>query len=137
MSVYAYPPIPLIPKVLQKVREDKCRLILIAPQWPRRAWYLDLLALLWGVPRRLPHKPDLLIQQNGRLWHPEPELFKLVAWPLSGVSYDNKAFLERLPTWSQGPSESPRDKYTREDSENSSVGALGGISIPLTPLFRA
>jgi hypothetical protein len=36
MYAYAYPPICLIPKILQYMRQFHCQIILIAPQWPRR-----------------------------------------------------------------------------------------------------
>ncbi|KAJ1165465.1 hypothetical protein NDU88_005893 [Pleurodeles waltl] len=41
--LYAFPPIPLIPRVLRKIRQDRAQVILIAPDWPRRVWYSDLL----------------------------------------------------------------------------------------------
>ncbi|KAJ1131499.1 hypothetical protein NDU88_009835 [Pleurodeles waltl] len=34
--LYAFPPIPLIPRVLRKIRQDRALVILIAPDWPRR-----------------------------------------------------------------------------------------------------
>ncbi|KAJ1085596.1 hypothetical protein NDU88_005726 [Pleurodeles waltl] len=43
--LYAFPPIPLIPRVLRKIRQDRAQVILIAPDWPRRVWYSDLLQL--------------------------------------------------------------------------------------------
>ena len=36
MFGYAYPPICLIPKVLQHITQFQCQIILIAPRWPRR-----------------------------------------------------------------------------------------------------
>ena len=136
LSAYAFPPIPLITRVLRKVREDRCRLILIAPMWPRRTWYSDLLDLLWEVPRVLPSRPDLLSQQGGRVWHPEPEIFKLVAWPLSGVTSESKGFLERLRTLCPDQLGNPPTRYTRVGSESSNAGARNGTQIPLIPLFR-
>ena len=44
MFAYAFPPIPLIPKVLNQTRLCRsCQVILIAPMWPRRHWYPQLL----------------------------------------------------------------------------------------------
>ena len=45
MFAYAFPLICLIPKVLQHMRLVQCQVILIAPQWPRRHWYPDLLEM--------------------------------------------------------------------------------------------
>ena len=56
---YAFPPISLIPRVLRKIREDQAWVVLIAPRWPRRNWFLDLIGLLAGSPRTLPPSPGL------------------------------------------------------------------------------
>ena len=52
MYAYAYPPICLIPKILQYMRQFHCQIILIAPQWPMRHWYADLLQFLIAYPIR-------------------------------------------------------------------------------------
>ena len=98
----APPPVVLIPKILIKMSEEPCRVLLIAPWWPGRSWFPRLLELLCAVPIRLPDREDLLSQQKGRAWHPEPELFKLVAWPLSSVSCEAEAFLGQLRDSSRG-----------------------------------
>ena len=74
---YAFPPIVLLPKVLQKIRLDRARVILIAPQWPMQAWYAILLQLLADFPRALPLQPDLLTQF--RIPHPDPTNLHLMA----------------------------------------------------------
>nr|XP_014344483.1 PREDICTED: uncharacterized protein LOC106703684 [Latimeria chalumnae] len=51
---YAFPPWPLIPATLEKVRTDGINLILVAPDWPCRPWYSDLLILAVAPPFRLP-----------------------------------------------------------------------------------
>jgi hypothetical protein len=56
MYAYAYPPICLIPKILQYMRQFHCQIILIAPQWPRRHWYADLLQFLLVLPVDLDDK---------------------------------------------------------------------------------
>ncbi|XP_024071350.2 uncharacterized protein LOC112117576 [Terrapene carolina triunguis] len=59
--LYAFPPLPLIPKVLEKVKVDKARVILIAPAWPRQHWYGPLLRLLVAPPEgtTAPSRPPL------------------------------------------------------------------------------
>ena len=47
---YAYPPIVLIPKVLQKIQEGGCKIILIAPFWTRQPWFPILTQLLVDYP---------------------------------------------------------------------------------------
>ena len=45
MFAYEFPPICLIPEVSQYRGLGQCQVILIAPQWPRRHWYPDLLEM--------------------------------------------------------------------------------------------
>ncbi len=61
-------------------------LLLIAPRWPGRVWFPDIISLLNGPPRELPVRRDLLSQAGGSRFHPQPELWKLWAWPLRGPS---------------------------------------------------
>ncbi len=39
LRLYAFPPIILLPGVLERVRRDGVRLLLVAPFWPGRVWY--------------------------------------------------------------------------------------------------
>ena len=91
---YLFPPLAILHKVLYKIRQDKARVILIAPRWPRRPWYAALLRMLVEVPLKLPQMPDLLSQHGMR--HPNPDFLELVAWKLSGHDYEHRAFLRRL-----------------------------------------
>ena len=59
---YAFPPICLIPRVLEHMKQTQCKLILIALQRPRRHWYTALLQMCIAQPIRLPLRPDLLRQ---------------------------------------------------------------------------
>ena len=80
--LYAFPPLPLIPQVLHRVRLGRYRILLIAPRWPGRHWFPDLLRLVHGSPWPLPIRPDLLSQAGGLIWHPKPATMQLWAWPL-------------------------------------------------------
>ena len=80
---YAYPPTPLIPKVLLKVRQEPVELILIAPWWPKRAWTVDALALSLEPPKALPLWNTLLVQPRTSRFHQTPEMLNLHAWRLS------------------------------------------------------
>lgn len=40
--LYAFPPILLLPCVVQKLLSKKADLLLVAPNWPQRLWYADL-----------------------------------------------------------------------------------------------
>ena len=61
LQAYAFPPIAIIRRVLLKLRSSKnCELTLIAPFWPQREWFPDLLELLSDVPITLSGRKDLL-----------------------------------------------------------------------------
>ncbi len=84
LRLYAFPPIVLLPGVLERVRRDGVRLLLVAPLWPDRVWLSSLISLLDGSPWEIPVRRDLLIQAEGMMLYPCPELWKLWAWPLRG-----------------------------------------------------
>ncbi len=52
--LYAFPPFPLLPAFLAKVRIVKAKVLLVAPDWPQQSWMPDLIALLRGSPWCLP-----------------------------------------------------------------------------------
>ena len=58
---YANPPWNLVGRVLTHVRNQKLRVILIAPIWRSQAWYPILLEMLVQEPLLLPASPTLII----------------------------------------------------------------------------
>ena len=70
-------------------------MVLIAPKWPGRPWYADLLAMLGAQPRRLPDMDNLLYnpvtherQDNKNEYH---------AWLLTSDEDHRQHFLASLP----------------------------------------
>ena len=63
---YAYPPTPLIPQVLEKVRSEECEMILTAPAWPTQPCFSALLRLLVDHPQSV---PPLAIVESSMLGH--------------------------------------------------------------------
>ncbi len=84
VSLYAFPPIKMIPAVLCRVKVSGARLLLIAPFWPSQTWFSELTPLLYRPPWEIPIRRDLLSQLQGKIWHPQPELWKLWVWPIQG-----------------------------------------------------
>ncbi len=84
VNLYAFPPIKLIPAVLCRVKVSGARLLLIAPFWPSQTWFSELTPLLYRPPWEIPIRRDLLSQLQGKIWHPQPELWKLWVWPIQG-----------------------------------------------------
>ncbi|XP_054843545.1 peroxisome biogenesis factor 13 isoform X1 [Eublepharis macularius] len=77
---YAFPPFPLLHKVLSRIRAFRTHCILIAPRWPRQDWFPLLLSLSQGRCLPLPHAPDLLLRDG--VWHHDVAVLNLTAWLL-------------------------------------------------------
>ena len=84
LSGYAFPPFPVLGKVLRKARVDAAHLIIIAPFWPAQAWFPDLLALSHVPPLKLRVSPSSLVQPRSGVPHGNPGLLNLHAWLLCG-----------------------------------------------------
>lgn len=80
----AFPPTPLISRLLEKILMDKATVILIAPFWPRQTWFPYLHHMSARRPFPLPKRRDLLVQNRQRLFHPQIDLLALMAWFLVG-----------------------------------------------------
>ena len=83
MFAYTFPPFRFLLQVLLKIKQSDCKIILIAPAWPRQAWFPELLLLSCARPLKLPFRRDLLSQFKGKVVHPRPESLHLHAWLLS------------------------------------------------------
>ncbi len=57
---YAFPPVSLLAQTLCKVREDEERVLLVAPYWPNRTWFPELMLLATAPPWLVPLRKDLL-----------------------------------------------------------------------------
>ena len=84
LLAYAFPPIPVLGKVLRKAREEQANLILIAPRWPAQPWYPDLLLLSHVPPIKLWIGPRSLLQPRSGIPHGNPGMLDLHAWLLCG-----------------------------------------------------
>ncbi len=82
---YAFPPVSLLAQTLCKVREEEEQILLVAPYWPTRTWFPELMLLVTAPPWQIPLRKDLLTQRRGTLWHPRPDLWKLHVWSLDGT----------------------------------------------------
>ena len=83
LEAYAFPPFALIRKVLNKFKQSRnCSLILIAPWWPQREWFPELMNLVVEPPRALPLRPDLLLQPLVKTRHKSLHTLQLAAWRL-------------------------------------------------------
>ncbi len=82
---YAFPPVSLLAQTLCKIRKDEEQVLLVAPYWPTRTWFPELMLLVTAPPWQIPLRKDLLTQRRGTLLHPRPDLWKLHVWSLDGT----------------------------------------------------
>ncbi len=68
---YAFPPVSLLAKTLCKVREDEEQVLLVAPYWPTRTWFSELMLLVtappWGIPFFFRGSAPLALASRSRL----------------------------------------------------------------------
>ena len=120
------PPFRFLAPVLHKITGEKCRIIVIAPAWPKQAWFANLLRLSCARPLVLPLKRNLLSQFKGDVVHLSPERLHLHAWFLSRIISDRKAFLKQLPSTSPGQCENPLASSMMQGGKSSLIGVLEG-----------
>ena len=83
LQAYAFPPWSILPKVLAKLRVSPgLELTLIAPYWPQRPWFVDLLHLSLAPPVALPLRRDLLRLPRSRCLYQGLPRLRLHAWRL-------------------------------------------------------
>ncbi len=56
---YAFPLVSLLAQTLCKLREDEEQVLLVAPHWPTRTWFPELISLATAPPWRIPLRKDL------------------------------------------------------------------------------
>ena len=71
---YLFPPVPLLPRVIRKVREEKIRALLICPYWPTALWWGLLVDMLVEPPMALPHYRIIMThyRTNGTIPYLDP-----------------------------------------------------------------
>ena len=123
LTAYAYPPMALLHKVIQKIKQCHCLIIVIAPGWPGMPWFWDLVQLS-EIPLQLPVSTTLLKQSHKYVFHNNPQQLNLHAWCLGADNSKNKASLWRwqrelllLSGHQQGPSISQSGPYLKNGAE--------------------
>ena len=95
LTAYAYPPTALLHKVIQKIKQCHCLIIVIAPGWPGMPWFWDLVQLSTEIPLQLAVSTTLLKQSHNYVFHNNPQQPNLHAWCLGADNSKNKASLWR------------------------------------------
>ena len=83
----AFPPFALVGRVIARVQQSsRVAMTLVAPLWPEKEWFADLLLLLTQPPLVLPCWDRLLRQPHCNLFHQGAHALNLHAWRLSSFS---------------------------------------------------
>ena len=94
-SMYMFPPLSLLNKVIQKLRSTQAaEVILIVPWWPKQSWFPHLLRLCVEHPLAFPYRRDLLSQQNQK-YVSDGKSYHLHTWRLSCHTIKWQAFQTR------------------------------------------
>ena len=93
---YAFPPLCVILSMLQKIRRDKARGVVVLPDWPNQPWYA-------AVARMFVKRPVLVSARNYLLCLPQlPEekhrlvKLRLIIYEISGVDSESQDFRTQL-----------------------------------------
>ena len=91
LDLYAFPPFPLVGRVIARVQESsRVAMTLVAPLWPEKEWFADLLLLLTQPPLALPCWDKLLRQPHCSLFHQGVHALNLHAWRLSSDTTESR-----------------------------------------------
>lgn len=81
---FAFPPIALILRTLQKIRNDQAQGIVIVPYWSSQAWFPLWNSMLIGEPIVFQPDDNLLLSACRSVKHPLASKMRLMAGLLSG-----------------------------------------------------
>ena len=97
LAAYAFPPFARVGKVVEQLSTSvNTQIILVAPCWPDRNWFQELLSLLIDHPRQLPEWDNLLHQPRlGK--HHNIRMLRLHAWRISSDISLIRDFRKELP----------------------------------------
>lgn len=87
------------------MKRGQCQLILIAPQWPRRHWYPELLQLCIANPIRLPSMSDLLSQPRtipSKSQDIQPECMAVINRQFAAKGFSQKVSKLLSASWRSG-----------------------------------
>ena len=119
IHAYAFSPFHIIPAILTKIRMHRCKIGLIAPLWPQRPWFLELLHLSIAAPIFLPVIRGFLTQRTGTgnsvQVDQNPQTLSLLAWTLSSDQLQIETFRKTLWNTFLKQKYLPHERYTRQN----------------------
>ncbi|MCS5643736.1 MAG: reverse transcriptase domain-containing protein, partial [Dehalococcoidia bacterium] len=134
LTAYAFPPMAVIRQTLNKLRAEGLELLLVAPCWPSREWFPDLLDMLVEAPVSLPPNPRLLRQPHFHRFHSNPGMLNLHVWKLSPDNSKQQVFRRGLQTPSQDTIGRLHQASTTQSGSFLAIGVVQGKLIRSRPL---
>ena len=131
ICAYAFPPFSLIGRVLQKVQEDKCDLILLVPFWPRQYWFSKLTSMLIDFPYSFPKGKAVF---NPLPSDTEEVRAKFMLTKISGSTYKTRMFRERLEKSLCSPGENQPENSIDLSTNVGNIFVRKDLKIPLKPI---
>ena len=130
---YIFPPFSLLPRIMQKIEEDKTQAIIIAPLWPTQVWWPELLRLTKSEILVLPPTQKIL-----RLEHKPGTLHRLTkmqlaVFSISGRHWESEVFRKNLKTSFSTHGEKGQNSNTTLMLKNGYI-SVKGKQIPLVHL---
>jgi hypothetical protein len=136
---YLFPPTPIIPKVLAKIRGSTNVFLMVAPLWNKKPWFPLLLQLTVDHPLQLPAGPKMLSQGTSwrvKKFHANSKFLELHVWTLSADQSRREAFLKKLREKQQCHKEPVPFGFMRGAGHHLLVGYTEeGFLIHSKPLF--
>ena len=128
IHAYAFPPFHIIPAIPTKIRMHGCKIVLVAPLWPQRTWFPELLLLSIAAPIFLPIFPGFVTQRTGTgnsvQVHQNPQTLSLLAWTLSSDQLQIETFRKTLRNTFLKQEDLPHERYTKQNGEYLPVGVV-------------
>ena len=100
---YAYPPFSILPKLLQKIQQDQCQVLVVFPFWQTQIWFTTLMDLLILDIVVIPNDPPIFLPRDSMIHHPLSSKVLLCTAMLSGDPLKREDFQKTWPTMSLTP----------------------------------
>ena len=96
LDPYASPPAAILGKVVEKLQDYPCNIIiLIVPGWPNMPWLWDLVAMSSQIPPCLPNLPNFVTQPFIQTQHKNLSKLNIHAWLLEPQQSRSRASLRQ------------------------------------------
>lgn len=135
-TIYVFPPFAILPRVLQKFRQDGAEGLVIVPFWVTKPWFTLWGSMLIDTPIVMEVTDDLLFlpYRDGSKSHPLKGQMRLLAGILSGDHSKQRDFRHKLlKPWFR-PEDNRRTNYTSVIGKNGQDFVIKGKLIPLEVL---